>query len=98
VIRVSPLVFPAILGLRGIHAEMRDYNRRVVIRSFGLTLTATLLGCSGEESKVAEGDSLARRKKKDEALEKMLNPQGVSTKPKGKRSAANKAIDEMHLP
>jgi len=80
------------------HAEMKDCNRRVVIRSFALTIAATLLGCSGEETKVAEGDALARRKNKDEALDKALNPQGVPTKPKGKRSAANKAIDEMHLP
>jgi hypothetical protein len=78
---------------------MRSFNRRVAVRSFALAIAASLLGCSGEETKVAEGDSLARRKRKDEALDRMLNPDGTTpAKGKGKRSAASKAIDEKHLP
>jgi hypothetical protein len=60
-------------------------------------------GCSDEKTLVAEGDPVARRKNKDEALNKMLNPNGESVAPsKSKKSAKDAAreaaIDKMHLP
>ena len=69
-------------------------------------LWITIPGCSGESTLVAEGDAGARRKQKEEALNKMLNPTGVPAKAakvqgKGKsRPGASKegAADEMYLP
>ncbi len=63
-------------------------------------------GCSGEKTLVAEGEPVARRKQKEESLNKMLNPTGApapATKARGKgksRSDALKdgAVDEMYLP
>jgi hypothetical protein len=62
-------------------------------------------GCSGEGT-VVEGDPVARRKHKEDALNKMLNPTGApapaaKTKGKGKSASAaakDAAVDEMYLP
>ena len=50
-------------------------------------------GCSGDNTVVAEGDPTARRKSKEEALQKMINPSGAPVpSAKGKtRSGASKA-------
>jgi hypothetical protein len=62
-------------------------------------------GCGGDQPLVAEGDSLARRKAKEDSLNRMLNPNGAppASKTKGKSksisdASKNKAIDEMYLP
>jgi len=86
-------------------------TRRFFAYTAALPLFATFLwmaipGCSGENTLVAEGDPVARRKQKEEALNKMLNPNGVpaqAAKAQGKgksRSGASKegAVDEMYLP
>jgi hypothetical protein len=90
--------------------KMRQ-TRRFFAYTAALPLFATFLwmaipGCSGENTLVAKGDPVARRKQKEEALNKMLNPTGVpaqAAKAKGKgksRSGASKegAVDEMYLP
>jgi hypothetical protein len=66
----------------------------------GGVFAVALAGCSGEKTLVAEGDPAARRKAKDEALNKMLNPDGKApAKGKGRpKSAKEKAVDEMYLP
>ena len=70
--------------------------RRFFAYTAALPLLATFLwmaipGCSGENTVVAEGDPVARRKHKDDALNKVLNPTGVpapAAKAKGKPSRA----------
>ena len=67
-------------------------TRRFFAYTAALPLFATFLwmaipGCSGENTLVAEGDPVARRKQKEEALNKISNPTGVpaqAAKAKGK--------------
>ena len=69
-------------------------------------LTASVTGCSGETTKVAEGDAATRRKNKDDALDRMSNPFGTAPKTaagkaKGKsRPGASKKEPNvpLHLP
>ena len=63
---------------------MKSPNRRYVFSLITLTLvgvlTASVTGCSGETTKVAEGDAATRRKNKDDALDRMSNPFGTAPK------------------
>jgi hypothetical protein len=85
-------------------------NRRYRLGLITFTLlggiAASFTGCSEETNKVAEGDPAARRKQKDDALDRMSNPFGtapkaVATKTKGKTGSGtskNGANVPLNLP
>ena len=70
--------------------------RRFFVYSIGLPICMTVLasitipGCSGGDSAVvAEGEPAVRRKDKDDALNKLVNPNNTPvTPPKGKSRSA----------
>ena len=69
-------------------------------------ITATTAGCSGETTKVAPEEAAARRKNKDDALDRMSNPFGTApktaagkTKGKARSKTSKKEADvPLHLP
>ena len=72
---------------------MNLINRREILRSIarcvGGGLAASIAGCSGETTVVAEGDPVTRRKNKDDAMNRMLNPI-VGASPSGQEYGAGR--------
>jgi hypothetical protein len=71
--------------------------RRFVISSMAIPMiaiavSATLPGCSGDSTVVAQGDPAARRKEKDDAIKKKMRLNGdTASAPTGRGSSKKKA-------
>jgi hypothetical protein len=78
---------PRAVTVRICCADMNMLNRREALRSLARALAggvaAAVAGCSGDSTTVVEGDPVARRKQKEDALQKALNPIGAPA-PKGR--------------
>lgn len=55
-------------------------------------------GCTEETTTVSAGEALQRRKNKDDAMDRMLNPTGAAPKAKGKGKAKADPFADKHLP
>ena len=77
----------------------RDFVGSMMTATLALTVgTLFFSGCSEETKTVSAEEALQRRKNKDDALERMLNPTGAPPKAKGKGKAKVDPFADKHLP